>query len=673
MIAELGQLCLALALAIALMTSVFAFWQMLKGKLSMAQLSQGLAGSSLLNFALTGLAFIALMTSFLMSDFSVRNVAENSNILLPWPYKIAATWGSHEGSLLLWILMLTGWTAAVAIFSNKLASSFRARVLAILMLLQFAFLLFMLSSSNPFERILPAALAGRDLNPLLQDAVMVIHPPMLYMGYVGFAVAFAFAVAALLEGRLDPVWARWTRPWANAAWSFLTIGIMLGSWWAYTELGWGGWWFWDPVENASLMPWLAGTALIHSLAVTDKRDTMKSWTVLLSMIAFALSLLGTFLVRSGVLTSVHAFATDPKRGMMILGLLTIVIGSSFALYAAKTKQVGLGGRFALVSRETLLLINNVLMVTALFTVVLGTLYPLIAEVVTGRKMSVGPPYFEVVFAPLLLPAIWLMAAAPYSQWKQMSLAETLKHMRVPFVLAIATAAAIAVYGDKVSVWAFVATAAAAMLLFSTSRHAKLQLSKLKANGASRALFDRVRMLGLSYWAMIIAHIGVAAFVAGVTMVKTYEFEKDLIMKPGQTEKVANWTITFIGVDEVRGANYEAAHGVFELTSGKGTVIYLLEPEKRRYDSAGQVMTEAAIYYSLLSDIYVSLGEPDGQNEKAWTVRVYYKPFISWIWLGCLMMAIGGIMTLFDKRYRKVSKAKEALAKQSPVKNSKVKA
>lgn len=673
MIAELGQLCLALALAIALMTSVFAFWQMLKGKLSMAQLSQGLAGSSLLNFALTGLAFIALMTSFLMSDFSVRNVAENSNILLPWPYKIAATWGSHEGSLLLWILMLTGWTAAVAIFSNKLASSFRARVLAILMLLQFAFLLFMLSSSNPFERILPAALAGRDLNPLLQDAVMVIHPPMLYMGYVGFAVAFAFAVAALLEGRLDPVWARWTRPWANAAWSFLTIGIMLGSWWAYTELGWGGWWFWDPVENASLMPWLAGTALIHSLAVTDKRDTMKSWTVLLSMIAFALSLLGTFLVRSGVLTSVHAFATDPKRGMMILGLLTIVIGSSFALYAAKTKQVGLGGRFALVSRETLLLINNVLMVTALFTVVLGTLYPLIAEVVTGRKMSVGPPYFEVVFAPLLLPAIWLMAAAPYSQWKQMSLAETLKHMRVPFVLAIATAAAIAVYGDKVSVWAFVATAAAAMLLFSTSRHAKLQLSKLKANGASRALFDRVRMLGLSYWAMIIAHIGVAAFVAGVTMVKTYEFEKDLIMKPGQTEKVANWTITFIGVDEVRGANYEAAHGVFELTSGKGTVIYLLEPEKRRYDSAGQVMTEAAIYYSLLSDIYVSLGEPDGQNEKAWTVRVYYKPFISWIWLGCLMMAIGGIMTLFDKRYRKVSKAKEAAAKQSPVKNSKVKA
>ncbi len=653
MIAELGQLSLSLAFALAFFTSLFAFWQFGRGRISHDQLAKGLAGTALLNFALVCLAFLALMACFVLSDFSVRNVAENSNILLPWPYKIAATWGSHEGSLLLWIFMLTGWTAAVALLSSNLASGFKVRVLSVLLILQVAFLLFLLGSSNPFERILPAAVAGRDLNPLLQDPVMVIHPPMLYMGYVGFAVSFAFAVAALLEGKLDPVWARWTRPWANAAWSFLTIGIMLGSWWAYTELGWGGWWFWDPVENASLMPWLAGAALIHSLAVTDKRDALKSWTVLLSIIAFALSLLGTFLVRSGVLTSVHAFATDPKRGIMILALLTIVIGSSFVLYAMKTKKVGLGGRFSLVSRETLLLINNVLMVTALFTVMLGTLYPLFAEVITGRKMSVGPPYFEAVFAPLLLPAIWVMSVAPVSQWKQMSFAETLKHVRIPFVLAILTSIAIAVFGGaKASPWSFVGCAAAAMLAIATVRHALHQLAKLKANGASRALFDRARMLGLTYWAMIVAHIGVAMFVAGVTLVKTYELEKDLVMKPGQTEKISDWSVTFIGVDNSKGANYQGAQGVFELTRGKGTTIYLLEPEKRQYVSSGQVMTEAAIYYSLLGDIYVSLGEPDAEGGgQAWGVRIYYKPFIASIWIGCSFMALGGIMTLFDRRYR----------------------
>jgi len=655
MIAELGQLGLSLAFALALFTSVFGFWQFSRGRVSHEQLARGLTGTALLTFGLICLAFMALMTCFVLSDFSVRNVAENSNILLPWPYKIAATWGSHEGSLLLWVFMLTGWTAAVALLSGNLATGFKVRVLSVLLLLQVAFLLFLLSSSNPFERILPAALAGRDLNPLLQDPVMVIHPPMLYMGYVGFAVAFAFAVAALLEGRLDPVWARWTRPWANAAWSFLTVGIMLGSWWAYTELGWGGWWFWDPVENASLMPWLAGAALIHSLAVTDKRDALKSWTVLLSIIAFALSLLGTFLVRSGVLTSVHAFATDPKRGIMILALLTIVIGSSFVLYAVKTRQVGLGGKFAPVSRETLLLINNVLMVTALFTVMLGTLYPLFAEVITGRKMSVGPPYFEAVFAPLLLPALWVMSVAPVSQWKQMSFMETLKHVRAPFVLAMLTAIAIAVFGGKASPWSFVGCAAAAMLFLATIRHALHQLAKLKANGGSRALFDRARVLGLTYWAMIVAHIGVALFVAGVTLVKTYQLERDLVMKPGQTEKISDWSVTFIGVDNGSGVNYKAAHGVFELTRGKGTTIYLLEPEKRQYVASGQVMTEAAIYYSLLGDVYISLGEPDANSseaEQAWGVRIYYKPFIAWIWIGCLFMAAGGVMTLFDKRYRR---------------------
>lgn len=656
MFAEIGQLSLSLALAIAMVTCVFSVWQLKTQAISPRVLAQGLTGSALINLGLVALAFIMLLMSFLLSDFSVRNVIENSNVMLPWPYKLAASWGSHEGSLLLWVLMLAGWTGAVALASSHLADRFRVRVIQILLLLQWAFIAFLLSSSNPFQRVLPAMTAGRDLNPLLQDAVMVIHPPMLYMGYVGFAVSFAFAIAALLEGRLDPVWARWTRPWANAAWSFLTVGIMLGSWWAYTELGWGGWWFWDPVENASLMPWLAGTALIHSLAVTDKRDTLKSWTVLLAIIAFALSLLGTFLVRSGVLTSVHAFATDPKRGMLILGLLTLVIGSSLTLYAAKTKALGIGNRFAWLSRETLMLINNILMVTALFTVVLGTLYPLIAEVITGNKMSVGPPYFEAVFAPLLLPAIWLMSVAPLSQWKQMSLQDLLRFLAWPFVYALVVTAVLAYIGQKYSALLIVSIAAAAMLIFSTTKHARLQLGKLKANGASRALFDRVRLLGLSYWAMVMAHLGVAAFVVGVTLVKSFEFEQDLIMKPSQTEPVGPWTLTFVGVDEVRGPNYLAAHGVFELTRGKGNVIYLLEPEKRRYDSAGQVMTEAAIYYSLLSDIYVSLGEPDNKTENAWSVRVYYKPFISWIWIGCMMMAVGGVMTLLDKRYRKARKA-----------------
>lgn len=655
MFAEIGQLCLSLAFALALLTGILGFYGF-RFPQSHEQLANTLKRVAVINFVMIGMAFLSLMTCFLLSDFSIRNVAENSNILLPWPYKIAATWGSHEGSLLLWILMLSGWSAAVALFSSNLATSFKIRVITILVLLQSAFLLFLLSSSDPFDRLLPAATAGHDLNPLLQDPVMVIHPPMLYMGYVGFAVSFAFAISALLEGRLDPVWARWTRPWANAAWSFLTVGIMLGSWWAYTELGWGGWWFWDPVENASLMPWLAGTALIHSLAVTDKRDALKSWTVLLAIIAFSLSLLGTFLVRSGVLTSVHAFATDPKRGIMILTLLALVTGSSFILYAVKTRNVGLGGRFALLSRETFLLVNNVLMVTALFTVMLGTLYPLIAEVLTGRKMSVGPPYFEAVFAPLLLPAIWIMSVAPASQWKQMSFKATLLYMRTPLTVALFTTVAIGWYAGQISPWTFVGCSAAVILIFATARHAIHQLAKLKANGASRALFDRVKLLGLSYWAMIIAHIGVGLFVAGVTLVKSYQLERELVMKPGQTEKIGGWSLTFIGVDNNKGPNYIAAHGVFELTSGKGTVIYLLEPEKRQYVSSGQVMTEAAIFYSLISDVYVSLGEPNSNEgegaESAWAVRIYLKPFIEWIWLGCMFMAAGGVMTLFDRRYRR---------------------
>jgi cytochrome c-type biogenesis protein CcmF len=659
MIPELAQLALALALALALVTSGYGLWQIHRRAHTAEALSRSLAGSSVLVFGLVLAAFAALVTSFVRSDFSVLNVAENSNRLLPLPYKIAASWGSHEGSLLLWTLMLAGWTAAVGVLSGRLAAGFRARVLGILLLLQTAFLAFMLGSSNPFNRLLPAAVEGRDLNPLLQDPIMVSHPPLLYMGYVGFAVSFAFAVAALLEGRLDPTWARWSRPWANAAWSFLTVGILLGSWWAYTVLGWGGWWFWDPVENASLLPWLAGTALIHSLAVTDKRDALKSWTVLLAMITFALSLLGTFLVRSGVLTSVHAFAADPKRGILILALLVVVIGFSFALYAARTHRVGLGGAFSWRSRESMLLVNNVLMVAALSAVLLGTLYPLIIEVLTGNKMSVGPPYFDAVFAPLLLPAVWLMAIAPYSQWKSMPLASAGKALLGPLLAALLVTSTTIWQFGKPSLLLVLGLAAAVTLAYATLAQAREQLAKLGRAGAA-PLMVRIRQLGFSYWGMVVAHLGIAVFVTGVTLVKTYEIERDLVMAPGQTETLGEWRLTFVGVDTVPGPNYQAGHGVFELTRGSGKTITLIEPEKRRFLASGQVITQAAIEAGFLGDVYVSLGEPINEGNRSmapaqqtWSVRMYLKPFINWIWWGCVLMAGGGILTLFDRRYRKL--------------------
>ena len=652
MIPELGQLALALAFTLSMIFGGRGLWQLQRGA-PVGAIAPTLTAVTGLCFALVLLAFGALVASFLLNDFSVRNVAENSNTLLPMAYQFAATWGSHEGSLLLWVLMLAGWSAAVAALSRPLAVGFRARVLAVLLLSLSAFLLFLLWSSNPFERILPAPPQGRDLNPLLQDPVMVIHPPMLYMGYVGFAVSYAFAVAALLEGRLDATWARWSRPWANAAWGFLTIGILLGSWWAYLELGWGGWWFWDPVENASLMPWLVGTALIHSLAVTDKRDALKSWTVLLAITAFALSLLGTFLVRSGVLTSVHAFATDPKRGIFILVLLLAVVGSSYVLYAWRTRDVGLGGGFSGASREGLLLANNVLMSAALATVMLGTLYPLGVEVLSGRKMSVGAPYFEAVFAPILLPAVWLMALGPAARWKAMPWRELVRPLFLPLAMALAMTAAVIFLQGRFSVGMALGLMGAVGLAAATLEHALRQLGRLKAQGHSRALLDRVVQLGASYWGMVVAHLGVAVFVAGVTLVKTYELERDVVMRPGQTESLGASRLTFVGVDDVRGPNFVAAHGVFELTEGAGKVIYLLEPQKRRYLAGGQVMTEAAVDSGLLRDVYVSLGEPVKNGEDgAWSVRLYLKPCINWVWLGALMMALGAAITVFDRRYRK---------------------
>jgi cytochrome c-type biogenesis protein CcmF len=659
MLAELGQLLLALALAATLLVGVQQLLALRQPGADMQTANRLLTTTALASFGLTFGAFVLLALLFIGSDFSVLNVAENSNTLLPIQYKFAASWGSHEGSFLLWNLMLCGWTAALALASADLAASYRARVLTILLLLQAFFLLFMVSSSNPFERLLPAVPEGRDLNPLLQDPFMVIHPPMLYMGYVGFAVAFAFAVAALMERRLDPTWARWSRPWANAAWSFLTVGILLGSWWAYRELGWGGWWFWDPVENASLMPWLAGTALIHSLAVTDKRDALKSWTILLSIVAFALSLLGTFLVRSGVLTSVHAFATDPQRGIFILTMLTLIVGAALVLYAMRTRDIGLGGRFGKVSRESFLLANNVLMSAALGAVMLGTLYPLFAEVVSGRKMSVGPPYFEAVFVPLLLPAAYLMAAAPGLRWKEQALGALLRPMAIATAISLALASAWVLLLGPFKWLTALGLAGGLLLTWGTIDHARRQLAKVAGDaGQPLPIGMRMQRLGASYWGMVLAHLGVAAFVIGVTMVKSYESEQDIVMKQGQTVEVGDgWRLTFIGVDRVSGPNFVAQHGVFELTEGAGRVIYLLEPQKRMYQAGRQVMTEASIDYGLFRDIYVSLGDPveakptDAVSDLAWGVRVYVKPFMVWVWLACVMMALGGFTTVIDKRYR----------------------
>jgi cytochrome c-type biogenesis protein CcmF len=662
MIAELGQWSLALALAIALVSSILGFWHLTRQSLSTAYLSRALTGTALLNFFLIALSFGALIWSFIANDFSVRNVAENSNSLLPTAYRFAASWGSHEGSLLLWVLMLAGWTAAVALRSANLAHGFRARVMAVLLILQVAFIGLLLASSNPFLRLLPAALEGRDLNPLLQDPVMVIHPPMLYMGYVGFAVTFAFSIAALLEGRLDPTWARWSRPWANAAWAFLTIGILLGSWWAYTELGWGGWWFWDPVENASILPWLAGTALIHSLAVTDKRDALKSWTVLLSLIAFALSLLGTFLVRSGVLTSVHAFATDPTRGILILSLLCAVVGIAFVLYAWRTREVGMGGSFSLVSRESLLLLNNILLAASLAAVLLGTLYPLVVEAFGGEKMSVGPPYFEAVFAPLLLPAAWFMAMSPWSTWKSTSSFSLIKPLLLPLIAAVIVTAGFILLRGKGSIMMVLGIASATMLACATVMHV---IQRVRQQGIA---LSRLYALGLSYWAMVLAHLGVAVFIAGVTLVKTYEVEKDLVLSPGQTENFDGAMLRFDGVRMRTGENYGAWQGMFELKHANGSTVQLT-PEKRRYMSNGQVMSEAAIDIGFFGDTYLSMGEPlpaEGNKPQAWTARIYSKPFINWIWWGCCMMAIGGVLSIFDRRYRNKMKLKDKSMSQEPV-------
>jgi cytochrome c-type biogenesis protein CcmF len=585
------------------------------------------------------------------NDFSVLYVTEHSNSALPLQYRIAAVWGGHEGSMLLWMLMLSGWTLAVSLFSRNLPADMVARVLGVMGLVASGFLLFMLLTSNPFLRM-PAAMDGRDLNPLLQDPGLVIHPPMLYMGYVGFSVAFAFAIAALMSGKLDAAWARWSRPWTTVAWMFLTVGIALGSWWAYYELGWGGWWFWDPVENASFMPWLVGTALIHSLAVTEKRGSFKNWTVLLAIIAFSLSLLGTFLVRSGVLTSVHAFATDPERGVFILLLLALVVGGSLILFAIRAPRVGLGGRFSLLSRESFLLANNVLLVVAAGTVLLGTLYPLLLDAMGLGKISVGPPYFATVFVPLMAPMVFLMGIGPIARWKKAELPELVVRLRWAFACAVLVALLLPLSLGHFSPMISLGVLLAAWLIATIVSNLARRIRRARETGSGLGSLSR------SYWGMQLAHFGVAVFIIGVTMVKGLEVEKDLRMEVGDTAEVGGYVFRFDGIVEEPGPNYQATRGFFHVSKGNREVG-LMHPEKRVYTVQTMPMTEAAIDTGLLRDLYVSMGEPVGGS--AWSVRIYYKPFVDWIWGGCLLMAFGGLLAVSDRRYRLATFRKQLTA------------
>ena len=657
MIPEIGHFLLWLALGVALVLGTVPMWGAARGRHDWMAVAQPCARAL---FVLVALSFLMLMTSFIGHDFSVLYVATNSNSALPLPFRIAAVWGGHEGSMLLWLLMLTLWTVAVSQFSAHLPKPEASRVLAVMGLLCVGFLLFTLVTSNPFERLIPAALDGRDLNPLLQDPGMIFHPPMLYMGYVGFSVAFAFAVAALISGRLDATWARWTRPWTTVAWIFLTLGIALGSWWAYYELGWGGWWFWDPVENASFMPWLVGTALIHSLAVTEKRGAFKSWTVLLAILAFSLSLLGTFLVRSGVLSSVHAFATDPKRGLFILAFLVIVIGSTLALYAWRAPKVGLGARFGLLSRETLLLANNVLLMVAMAAVLLGTLYPLLLDALGMGKISVGPPYFSTVFVPLMAPLIFLMGVGPMTRWKQSELPDLFTRLRWAAGVAVVAALLAGWWAGGIGWLSSLGLLMAFWILASVATDIFERVAP-KGAGAANGLghsWHRARQLPRAMVGMFVAHTGIAVFIVGVTMVGTYQVERDVKMNVGDTTTVGDTTFTFRGVRDLQGPNYAAVQGTVEVSEG-GRVIAQMQPEKRVYRVQQSPMTEAAIRSRVNRDLYVSLGEPVGGN--AWIVRIYVKPFVTWIWGGCVIMALGGLLAVTDRRYRVAKRASASVA------------
>ena len=639
MIPELGHLAMILALCLACVQGTLPLIGAWRGDRQWMSLAQPAAWGQ---FAFLAFAFACLTYAFMVDDFSVSYVAQNSNSALPWYYKFSAVWGAHEGSLLLWAFILSAWTFAVSVFSRQLPEEMLARVLGVMGLISIGFLLFLIVTSNPFDRLLPQSPTdGRDLNPLLQDFGLVVHPPMLYMGYVGFSVAFAFAIAALLGGRLDAAWARWSRPWTLVAWAFLGIGIALGSWWAYYELGWGGWWFWDPVENASFMPWLVGTALIHSLAVTEKRGVFKSWTVLLAIAAFSLSLLGTFLVRSGVLTSVHAFATDPERGVFILVFLLVVVGGSLTLFALRAPVVKSQVGFGLWSRETLLLINNLLLVVATAMILLGTLYPLLLDALSGAKLSVGPPYFNAMFVPLMAALLLALAVGILVRWKDTPL-RWLLGMLTPVLIASAVLGGLGALAFGDFHWAVLAVSfLAAWVVLASVRDL---LDKTRHKG----LLNGMRSLAPSYWGMHLAHIGLVMCALGVVLTSQQSAERDLRLAPGESLELGGYQFVFEGAQHHEGPNYTSDRATIRVLDGDRQIA-VLHPEKRLYTVQQMPMTEAGIDAGFTRDLYVALGEPLGDG--AWAVRVHIKPFVRWIWLGGLMMAFGGMLAASDRRYR----------------------
>ncbi|MDM0076200.1 heme lyase CcmF/NrfE family subunit [Variovorax sp. J2P1-59] len=652
MIPEIGVFSLVLALLVAVV----------QGSLPLAGAHWGVSAwirlarpAALGQFIFAAIAFACLAWSFLDNDFSVLYVASNSHADLPTAYRFAAVWGGHEGSMLLWLCLLSAWTVAVALFSRQLPEAYVARVLAVMGWLSVGFLLFLLFLSNPFTRLMPPALVGRDLNPLLQDPGMVVHPPVLYMGYVGFSVAFAFAIAALLSGELNAAWARWSRPWTVAAWMFLTLGILMGSAWAYYVLGWGGWWFWDPVENASFMPWLVGTALIHSLAVTEQRGAFRSWTVLLAICTFSLSLLGTFLVRSGVLTSVHAFAVDPGRGLYILAFMVAVVGGSLLLFGWRAPRIGLGGRFGLLSRESLLLSNNVVLTVAAMAVLIGTLYPLALDVLAGQKISVGPPYFEAVFVPIMVPAVFLMGVGPVARWKHAPLPELAHRLR--WALAASGAAALLLpftLPAEQRGWSAMSTFAlllAAWAVASAAAHAWQRLG-----GARGGWIERARRQPRGWYGMLVAHAGIGVFIFGATMANGFESRQELRLNIGERAALAGFEFRFQGIAPASGPNYDAQRATVQV-SRHGQPVVTLHPEKRIYRAQQMPLSQAAIDVGLTRDLFVALGDPLGDG--AWTLRLHVKPFMAWIWAGCLLMAFGGLLAATDRRYRLGMAARKA--------------
>ena len=654
MIAEIGHFAMILSLGLALLLSVLPLYGAARNNTLLMNSARPLSWGM---FGFLAISFFILCYAFYTNDFTIQYVASNSNSQLPWYYRITAVWGAHEGSLLLWVLIQAGWTVAVATFSRGMPQESVARVLAIMGLISVGFLLFIIVTSNPFLRTLPFfPVDGRDLNPLLQDPGLIIHPPMLYMGYVGFSVAFSFAIASLMSGRLDTAWARWSRPWTIAAWLFLTIGIALGSWWAYYELGWGGWWFWDPVENASFMPWLAGTALMHSLAVTEKRGTFKAWTVLLAISAFSLSLLGTFLVRSGILVSVHAFASDPARGMFILGFLVFVIGGSLLLFAVKGASVRVRGNFDLVSRENALLGNNILLIAALVVVLVGTLLPLVHKQLGLGSVSIGAPFFDMLFFWLMIPFSFLLGIGPLIRWKRDNLSKLVKPMVISGVLSLGLSALlVTVLADRFSGTAFAGWVMAFWIIF-------MHGFELHERATHRHTFMKgLTKLPRSHWAMVCGHIGLAVTVIGIAMVQNYSIERDVRLAPGQSYQLEGYDFLFTGVRDKDGPNYDGYIADFEITK-QGKYVNTLHAEKRFYSTAKSMMTEAAIDRGVTRDLYIAMGERLDDN-KSWAVRIYYKPFVRWIWAGSLIMAIGGIVAISDRRYRFRKPSKKSAKEQ----------